>query len=140
MVRPSGDFWLLDFGVARHLDLVSLTPTAAPFGSFTPGYAPPEQFNNRKREIDSRADLFALGVTLVEAATGRNPFRHLAPDPPSILRRVERMPLAPLSLNLKKSAEFRDLVTAMCQTRRDRRPRTVKAALDWIRPICAAEK
>ncbi len=71
MVRPSGDFWLLDFGVARHLDLVSLTPTAAPFGSFTPGYAPPEQFNNRKREIDSRADLFALGVTLVEAATGR---------------------------------------------------------------------
>jgi len=57
-------FWLLDFGIARHLDLSSLTATSLPYGKMTLGYAPPEQCRNFKREIDSRADLFALGVTM----------------------------------------------------------------------------
>jgi hypothetical protein len=54
----------IDFGVARHLDLDSLTATAAPGGCGTIGYAPAEQCRNDKPDIDARADLFALGVTL----------------------------------------------------------------------------
>lgn len=64
MRDTNGDFWLIDFGLARHLSLDSLTLTAALGGHGTLGYAPPEQYRNRKREIDSRADLFALGVTM----------------------------------------------------------------------------
>jgi serine/threonine-protein kinase len=64
IVDPQGEFWLIDFGVARHLDLDSLTATAAPGGCGTIGYAPAEQCRNDKPDIDARADLFALGVTL----------------------------------------------------------------------------
>jgi serine/threonine-protein kinase len=53
MRDASGGFWLLDFGIARHLDLLSLTATALPFGKMTLGYAPPEQCRNFKANIDS---------------------------------------------------------------------------------------
>lgn len=135
-----GNYWLLDFGIARHLTLPSITPTAAPFGKFTLGYASPEQCRNIKPEIDSRADLFALGVTLYECGTGSNPF--LVPRPANDLeklRRVETIALPALMLRLASPEEFRDLVQAMTQKRRDLRPRTAQAALDWIREIEARQ-
>ncbi|MFX8601132.1 serine/threonine protein kinase, partial [Acinetobacter baumannii] len=74
MIDLNGDFWLLDFGIARHLAMSSLTADFRTFGKFTPGYAPIEQWRNLKSEIDSRSDMFALGVTIIEASTGVNPF------------------------------------------------------------------
>ncbi len=132
-------FWLLDFGLARHLQLTSLTPTADAFGKCTPGYAPPEQIHNVKRDIDSRADLFALGVTLFECATGRNPFHDGARDVLEVLRRVETRPLPLLKLSFGSANEFRDLIACMTQKRRDHRPRTAQAALTWIQEICVRE-
>ena len=132
-----GDFWLLDFGVARHLGLSSLTATASPFGKFTAGYAPPEQFRNQKTTIDARADLFALGVTLYECATGRNPFQ--AGTLLETLRKAEKTQLPPLVLSIAGSTELRDLVAAMTQKRRDHRPRTATEALGWMRSICQKE-
>lgn len=137
MAGHDGAFWLLDFGVARHLDLDSLTATAAPFGKFTPGYAPPEQFRNLKSTIDSRADLFALGVTLYECGTGGNPF--MAANPMETLRNAERMPLPPLQLPIGSANDFRDLVSAMAQKRRDHRPPSAAEALAWINDICRKE-
>ena len=116
----AGDYWLIDFGIARHLQLDSLTATGAMFGKLTWGYAPPEQCRNDKRNIDARADLFALGVTLYESATGVNPFRQGARDALEILSRVERMPLPLLFLPLSSANDARDLVAAMTQKRRDR--------------------
>lgn len=139
MLDAAGHFWLLDFGLARHLTLSSMTPTADPFGKCTPGYAPPEQFRNIKSEIDGRADLFALGVTLYECATGSNPFRHGARNVLDIFRNVETKHLVPLSLKFGSANEFRDLVATMTQKRRDHRPRTVAEALDWMMDICTRE-
>ena len=136
---PSGDFWLLDFGLARHLSLSSLTATGLPFGKMTLGYAPPEQSRNIKGEIDPRADLFATGVTLYECATGQNPFRQGARDDMEILRRVDAMPLPPLTLAITLARSFSDLVSAMTQKRRDHRPSTVKEAFEWILDIGRAE-
>jgi serine/threonine-protein kinase len=129
-------FWLLDFGVARHLQLSSKTPTEARFGKYTPGYGPPEQFRNIKPEIDARSDLFALGVTLYECATGSNPFRDGAPNVLDILQRVETTPLPPLDLPFDADHQFSQLVAAMSQRRRDHRPRSAREALDWMREIC----
>src|SRR5262249_15937464 len=95
---PQGEFFLLDFGIARHLQLSSNTPTANHFGKFTVGYAPPEQFRNIKRDIDARLDLFATGVTMYECAIGLNPFRHGAANDLDVLRRIETQPLPPLIL------------------------------------------
>lgn len=135
----AGNYWLLDFGLARHLTLVSQTATALPFGKMTLGYAPPEQCRNMKRAIDSRADLFALGVTIFECATGSNPFRQGASDALEILRRVETLPFPSLLLTVRSPDHVRDLVATLTQKRRDHRPRTAAEALTWMEEICANE-
>jgi serine/threonine protein kinase len=136
----AGNFWLLDFGIARHLDLSSLTATALPFGKMTLGYAPPEQCRNFKTDIDSRADLFALGVTLHECASGRNAFFDPPPrDHLELLRRVEQLVLPPINLPIVARDSFRDLVTTMTQKNRIHRPRTVGEAKVWLREICICE-
>lgn len=74
MLLSDGRVVLLDFGIARHLNLPSLTADAAMFGPMTPGYAAPEQIKNEKRKICNRTDLFAWAIVMYECITGHNPF------------------------------------------------------------------
>lgn len=134
MLDAAGSFWLLDFGIARHLDLESATPTAQHYGVFTPGYAPPEQFNNLKREIDARADLFALGVTLWECATRRNPFREGTRDGMEVLRRVESTALDRVD-RTDLDPELRDFIYSLTRPRADHRPSSAQDALSWVRAL-----
>ena len=79
---------LLDFGIARHLLLNSLTQDAEPFGPLTPGYAAPEQIRNEKRVISQRTDLFAWGIVMYEMLAGYNPFLCGCRDPGEALHRT----------------------------------------------------
>ncbi len=135
MVDGQGDYWLLDFGLARHLDLESLTATHLQFGVGTLGYAAPEQFRNRKRQIDSRADLFGLGVLLYECAVGHNPFRTGARDELEILRRVEQMPLPRLNHVDDVESQLADLLTALTQKYPAQRPRSIQDAIGWLEDV-----
>jgi eukaryotic-like serine/threonine-protein kinase len=139
MCDGEGNFWLLDFGIARHLGLSSLTATAALGGPGTPGYAPPEQFRNRKRDVDARADLFALAVTLIECLSGAQPFHHGARDVREVLQRVETVPLPVLPMPGDLDGQFGALVMAMGQRRLDCRPASAAEALEWMREIFAAQ-
>ncbi len=62
---------LLDFGIAQREGRTQLTRTGVMIG--TPGYMSPEQARNQ-REIDARADVFALGCVLFLCLTGTPPF------------------------------------------------------------------
>lgn len=135
MRDSNNDYWLLDFGIARHLDLVSITPTDAPQGPSTLGYAPPEQYQNRKKEIDIRADLFALGVTLSEAATGHHPFRHGARDIWEVRRRTESASAPTLQISGDKGNKVAEFIATMMRRRPDHRPRTAELALSWAREL-----
>jgi eukaryotic-like serine/threonine-protein kinase len=140
ILDEDGNFWLIDFGLARHLGLESLTATANVFGNVTWGYAPLEQCRNIKQEIDARADIFALGVTLYECATGTNPFRVGARDALEVLQRVEKnnqLHLPPLQFSSGKS--FSDLIAAFTQRQRIYRPNSAKDAYEWIKEICDSE-
>jgi len=73
---PGGRDWvkIVDFGVAKAKDdpkVQQLTRTGMLLG--TPSYMSPEQVLGR-RDVDRRADLWAVGVILYECLTGRVPF------------------------------------------------------------------
>jgi len=131
----NGQYWLLDFGIARHLTLDSNTFTAAPFGKFTPGYAPREQFRNIKQDIDARTDLFGLGITLYECLSGYNPFVEGVRNVLEILQRTEATALPRLRLTIPGAAEFGDFLEAITQKRRDHRPASISEALGWMQEI-----
>lgn len=137
IMDPSDGFWLIDFGFARHLDLDSITATAAPWGPGTIGYAPIEQCRNVKPEIDARADVFALGVTIYEAATGTNPHRDGARNDLERINRVAKVALPRLKDPI--SSEFADLVTTLAQPNCVHRVQTAREAYEWIKDICDQE-
>ncbi|MFH1530852.1 MAG: protein kinase [Pseudomonadota bacterium] len=64
---------LMDFGIAKLVTQggEALTRTGALLG--TPQYMAPEQFRDSSK-VDRRADIFAMGVMMYEAVTGRMPF------------------------------------------------------------------
>ena len=71
MFRPDGDPVLLDFGIARALDLdTRLTITGVSVG--TPNYMSPEQC--RGEELDGRSDIYSLGILFFELLTGKVPY------------------------------------------------------------------
>lgn len=67
MVSVRGPVKLVDFGIARPMRPGRPGDTTA-YG--TPGYAPPEQYQGR---AEPRSDLYALGATLFELLTARDP-------------------------------------------------------------------
>jgi eukaryotic-like serine/threonine-protein kinase len=87
MLTRDGRVVLIDFGIARHLDAVSLTSSYAMFGPMTIGYCAPEQVTNQKRAISIRTDLFAVGIVLYEIVRGRNPFVDGCTDASQVLTR-----------------------------------------------------
>jgi serine/threonine protein kinase/tetratricopeptide (TPR) repeat protein/TolB-like protein len=70
MVDDAGRVWLMDFGLARSMELAGLTRTGVLMG--TPDYMSPEQA--RAEKVDARSDLFSLGIIAFEMLVGRLPF------------------------------------------------------------------
>jgi eukaryotic-like serine/threonine-protein kinase len=71
MLTKSGEVKLMDFGIAKDVDLVALTQQGMAVG--TPAYMSPEQVTGAT--LDPRTDIFSLGVLLYEALTGTRPFQ-----------------------------------------------------------------
>lgn len=134
-IDSEGNAWLLDFGIARILDLESKTRTDSPIGPHSPGYGAPEQFRYKKRHIDGRSDLFAIGVVLHESATGMNFFIEGARDRNDILRRVENEYLPDLDLDWDTEGLFREFVTSLTQKYPHQRPQNCADAADWLGEI-----
>lgn len=74
IIRPNGMPCIIDLGIARFLDLESLTKTISPVGPCTPCYASPEQLTNNKNLIDPRTDFFCLGIIALELYLGIHPY------------------------------------------------------------------
>jgi serine/threonine-protein kinase len=85
---------VLDFGISKMIDPAGappLTRTADLLG--TPYYMSPEQLVAAK-EVDPRADVWALGVVLHQLLSARMPFE--APAAPNVIARIVGQPPTPL--------------------------------------------
>jgi serine/threonine-protein kinase len=135
-LRPdgSGTIKVLDFGVAKLLDAVDnlqLTADGTILGS--PAYMAPEQMMSA-RNVDPRADIWALGVVLFELLGGRTPFA--APSIHATCAGVLTKPapcLADLGVAVPDALEA---VIARClQKDRARRYATVLELMSDLRPF-----
>jgi serine/threonine protein kinase len=75
----TGQVWLMGFGIASRLPRERQSPEPPEFIAGTLAYMAPEQTGRMNRSIDSRSDLYSLGVILYEMLTGSLPFT--ASDP-----------------------------------------------------------
>ncbi len=95
LITDEGQVKVTDFGIARALNTEeSLTQTGAVMGTAT--YFSPEQAEGIG--VDTRSDIYSLGVVLFEMVTGRPPF--MGDTPVSVAsKHVRDHPPAPRELN-----------------------------------------
>ena len=95
LVNPeTGQVWLMGFGIASQLPRERQSPQPPEVIAGTFAYMAPEQTGRMNRSIDSRSDLYSLGVTLYEMLTGGLPFT--ASDPMEWVHcHIARQPVPP---------------------------------------------
>jgi len=135
IIGPSGEVWIIDFGIVRMLDRESITPTGPRWGSFTPGYGAPEQMRNLKPRIDARTDLFSVGIVLYESIAGQNPYVAGAADQLEIMRRVDNQDLPLLTVPGDVASELSVFIGSLVSRFPSRRPQMAADALKWFEGI-----
>jgi len=135
-ITSEGQAVLLDFGVARNLDLSSLTLTGEFRG--TPHYASPEQVKAKKERIDERTDIYSLGVSLYEAATGRVPFDGETTE--QVFHQIlESDPISPRRLNPALTRDLETVILKAVEKSPDRRYPTMAAFADDLQHLLDGE-
>jgi serine/threonine protein kinase len=129
---------VIDFGVAKalHQKLTDKTMFTA-FGAVvgTLEYMAPEQAQLSHLDVDTRSDVYSLGVLLYELLTGSTPFsrRRLQEAALDELLRIirEEEPPKP-STRLSQSADALPSIAAARRTEPAKLSRLVRGELDWV--------
>jgi eukaryotic-like serine/threonine-protein kinase len=129
---------IIDFGLAKATTAPAADQTLyTRFGQFmgTPGYMSPEQVNPNVRDIDTRTDVYSLGVILYELLTGLQPFEGKERKRPSLeewlrqLREEEpRRPSSKIGADRETSTE----TAVMRGTEAKQLVSQLRGDLDWI--------
>ncbi|PKL77514.1 MAG: serine/threonine protein kinase [Firmicutes bacterium HGW-Firmicutes-4] len=137
ILSNSGDFYLIDFGIARSLNATSLTFTEVAHGPHTPGYGPPELINYKKSEIDSRTDLYSIGVVAYEALAGKHPYiSGNESDLPEIWYATQTVLPQDFFIEGDCENQLISFIQILMDKYVTRRPPTAKKALEWFNTVC----
>jgi serine/threonine protein kinase len=129
---------IIDFGLVKAIAAQANDPLQyTRWGQFlgTPGYMSPEQVSHDAQDVDTRTDVYSLGVVLYVLLTGLQPFEvkpRQQPRVDELLRRLrEEDPPKPSG----KVSGDREISIATAEARRTHRAELVsllRGDLDWI--------
>ena len=129
---------VIDFGIAKAMDQrltekTLFTQSGSIVGTLE--YMSPEQAGLSGIDIDTRSDVYALGVLLYELLTGTTPLEHerlMDVGYTDILRRIKEEEPPKPSTRLSVLGERLESIAAVRGTEPTRLTRAVRGDLDWI--------
>lgn len=116
MLDAQSRVYLMDFGLARSMEVVGMTRTGALVG--TPAYMSPEQAKGEK--ADARTDLFALGVIFYELLTGTLPYQADSMMA-TLIKRTKELATPPIQVEPSVPPAINDIVMKCLQINPDLR-------------------
>jgi tRNA A-37 threonylcarbamoyl transferase component Bud32 len=130
MIDKDGNAKIMDFGIARSLHTRGVTGTGVIIG--TPEYMAPEQAEGR--DVDCRADIYALGAILFEMITGRVPFEGATPLS-IVLKHRSEPPTDPQEINAQISTGLSRIVLKCLEKSRENRFQSAAEVLDALTAV-----
>jgi len=134
LITKDGQAKLLDFGLSKRIGVTDLTQTGSLLG--TVAYMSPEQ--HRGAGVDSRSDVFSLGIVFYEAVSGENPFKGdyqeavsyaiLNSDPPGIDTHI-----------LESHSGLQHIINKALEKDPDLRYQSMQELLDALRDVTAGK-
>ena len=105
MLTTDGSVKVVDFGIAKGTSYLSLTSTGVALG--TVAYMSPEQIKGG--QLGPHSDIYSLGVTLYEMATGKLPFESDS-DVGMALKHISELPIPPHQVNRGVPAQLAAII------------------------------
>lgn len=130
MIDKEGNARIMDFGIARSLEAKGKTGAGVMIG--TPKYMSPEQVEGK--EVDQRSDIYSLGVTLYEMATGTVPFKSDSSLGIAMQHKLDS-PKPPMELNRLVPEPLNRLILKCLAKKKENRYQSVKETLADLKVI-----
>lgn len=130
LLSRTGEVKVADFGIARVGNQPGITETGVMRGKLV--YAAPEQLEGQP--LDVRTDLFALGLSLLEVASGRRVFQ--GTNDVELAKAVLELPLPRLrELRPDAPASFEQAIAGLVERDRNRRTDSPRTLIDQLAPL-----
>jgi signal transduction histidine kinase len=134
VISPDGAPRLVGFGLATSLGEIRPEFTHHSQIVGTLPYLAPEQTGRTGRPVDQRADLYALGATLYELATGAPPFG--VGDPLRLTHdHLARVPAAPAAVNPALPEGFSEIIMHLLEKEPDERYQSAGGVVHDLRQL-----
>ncbi len=130
MIDTDGNARIMDFGIAQSLKTKGLTESGIMIG--TPEYMSPEQVEGI--EVDSRSDIYSLGIILYELVTGSVPFEGNTPMSVALMRMLQS-PAEPKKISSQISGELSKVIMTCLNKDKNKRYQSTKELLFDLKEI-----
>ena len=132
IIDRGGEARIMDFGIAQSRKTAGITEAGVLIG--TPEYMSPEQAEGK--ELDSRSDIYSLGVIMFELLTGTVPFKADTPLKVAMMHKTESPP-DPRSINPQIPKDLSALILQCLEKNKNKR---FSSCDDIIEEISRIEK